>query len=409
MKEVLKDPILFFIALSIILACTSLGSPLFTATIYALTVLLITYKDGFKLFRHRSISLYLGFVAIVLIYSVFGKGTLSSSSYRMRVFSFISMFSTLIISYHLKTLKIKQVKGLLVVACIAIVFSIIGTTAVSFVNPMAVRIYGFGEVEAVDLEIASRYYSMGMMSYQQAHAFSVLAVVLSVVLLHVKNKWVKVFSAVLLILIIRLFFIMTITTALLLTILGVTLVFATFLSHGRLFVAISLTAAAVIVFFVAGFATIFLDFSSTTNAQITEKLVDLLAFAETGAFSGQLGGREELYIVSLKTFMNNPVFGWGSDNGSRQFIGEHSYFLDFLAYYGLFAFLFFLSWWKEFSSAKSFLPKDIQKYYIYSFIPAIGLCAFKGYSVCGSLPFMSLIIVQIVFLYIIDSDKSVCL
>lgn len=407
MKEILKDPVLFFMALSIVIACTSMGSALVTAAIFMITVLLILFRHNFKPLRSRSVTLYLCFVAIVLIYAGFGKGTLSPASFRMRTFSFITMISVFVMSYHLRTLNSKQINGLMKVAFIALLFSIIGTTAVSFINPMAVRIYGFGDVEDVDFEIANRYRMMGMMGYSLAHAFSVVAVGLSILVFRARNKWLKIISAILLVLTIRLLFMMTITTALLLAVIGVAIVLANHFSNGRVFVTISLTLAALAVFFLAGFATIFLDFSSNLNTEITKKLVDLFSFAESGVASGQAGYRQELYMASFKTFLSNPVFGWGSDNGSRQFIGEHSYMLDYLAYYGVFALLLFVSWFKEFFVLKPLLPNKLRSYYIFSFIPVAGLCAMKGYSVCVSLPFMSLVVVQLIFLYLMNSDKTV--
>lgn len=404
MKEILKDPVLFLMALSILVACTSVGSALITAAIFMITVVMILFKHNFKPLRSRSVALYLSFVAIAVFYAGFGKGTLSSTSFRMRTFTFIYMISVFVMSYYLKTLNSKQTAGLMKVAFVALLFSIIGTTAVSFIDPMAVRIYGFGEMEDVDFEIANRYHSMGMMGYSLAHAFSVVAVGLSVLVFRAPQKWLKIISAVLLALTIRLLFIMTITTALLLAVIGIAIVFANYFSKGRVVITISLTVAALVIFFLAGFATIFLDFSSNLNAEITKKLVDLFSFAETGVASGQAGYREELYMASFKTFLSNPLFGWGSDNGSRQFIGEHSYVLDYLAYYGVFASLLFISWYREYFCFKPILSKRLRSDYIISFIPVAGLCAMKGYSVCGSLPFMSLILVQLFFQYLMNNE-----
>lgn len=407
MKEILKDPVLFFMGLSILVACTSVGSALITAAVFMITIVLILFKHNFKPLCSRSVALFLSFVAIAFIYAGFGKGSLNSASFRMRAFSFINMISVFVMSYHLKTLNSKQTAGLMKVAFVALLFSIIGTTTVSFIDPMAVRIYGFGDMEDVDFEIANRYRSMGMMGYSLAHAFSVVAIGLSVLIFRAPQKWLKIISAVLLALTIRLLFIMTITTALLLAVIGVAIVFANYFSKGRVVVTISLTIVALVIFFLAGFATIFLDFSSNLNSEITKKLVDLFSLVETGVASGQTGYREELYMVSFKTFLSNPIFGWGSDNGSRQFIGEHSYMLDYLAYYGVFAALLFVSWYREYFQFTHNLPKKLKTDYLFSFIPVVGLCAMKGYSVCGSLPFMSLILVQLLFLYLNNSIKKV--
>ena len=410
MKEIFKDPVLFFMALSMVIACTSLGNATITALVYIATSVAIFLKDGVNPFRRRSLSLYMGFVLIVLIYAAFGKGTLSSSTFNMRFFAFINMFSVFMMSYHVKTLNAKQIKGLMSVAFIALLFSIIGTTAVSYIDPMAVRIYGFGDVEDVDMSIASRYHSMGMMGYGLAHGMSVVAVALSVLILQAKSKWLKIVSAVMLLLLIRLLFVMTITTALLLAVIGIAIVFANYFSNGRTFVTIALTVLIVAVFFLSGLSAMFLDFSGGVNSEITAKLGDAFSFVQSGSGEGQMGYREDLYMTSFRTFLSNPILGLGSDDGSRVYIGEHSYLLDYLAYFGLFAILFFLSWWNEYNSLKPSLSKAIRGYHYFAFIPVAGLFTLKAGSVCGSLPFMSLVFSQIFFLYIenqVETNRDV--
>lgn len=389
-----------------VIACTSLGNAMITALVYIATSVAIFIKDGVNPFRRRSLSLYMGFVLIVLIYAAFGKGTLSSRTFNMRFFAFINMFSVFMMSYHVKTLNAKQIKGLMSVAFIALLFSIIGTTAVSYIDPMAVRKYGFGDVEDVDMSIASRYHSMGMMGYALAHGMSVVAVCLSVLILQAKSKWLKIVSAVMLLLLIRLLFVMTITTALLLAVIGIAVVFANYFSNGRTFVTIALTVLIVAVFFLSGLSAMFLDFSGGANDEIYRKLADAFSYVETGSSEGQMGFRQQLYGASFRTFLSNPLFGWGSDNGSHLIIGDHSYFLDYLAYFGLFALLIFVAWWKEYKSMNQYLPKKIRSYYYYSFIPAVGLVAMKGASVCGTLPFMSLVLIQVIFRFLSDNDKS---
>lgn len=406
MKEILKDPVLFLIALSIVFACTSLGNSIITALVFTATTVSIFLKDGIKPFKRKSLILYLGFVAIVLIYAGFGKGTLSGRTFNMSIFSFISMFSVFMVSYHVKTLNNRQIKALMKVAMIALLFSIVGTTVVSYINPMAIRVYGFGEMEGADLEIASRYYRMGMMSYSLAHSMSVVVVGLSILILYARSKWLKIVSAVMLLLTLRLLFIMTITTALLLAVIGVAIVFANYFLGGRAFITISLTVLVVAGFFLTGLSAMFLDFSEGTNLEITKKLADLFSLAKSGAAQGQIGYRIELYWASLKTFFSNPIFGWGSDNGSRLIIGEHSYMFDYMAYYGLFALLLFLSWWNEYHFLKSYLTKNNKVFYYYAFIPVAGLFILKGSSVCGTLPFMSLVFIQIVFLYMDNLPKE---
>lgn len=400
MKEILKDPVLFFMALSVVVSCTSLGNTVIIALIYVLTVFSIFFKDGIKPFKSKPFILYLIFVAIVLIYSAFEKGTLSAETFRMRLFSFISITSAFVISFHLKTLNQRQIRGLLIVTIVSLLFSVIGTTFVSFIDPMAIRSYGFGEIEGSDIEITQRYQSMGMMSYPLAHTMPSIAMALSVIFCFSRNKFLKVLSVILLVMIVRFLFIMIITTSMLLTVIGVTAIFAGRFSGGKTIMTFSIVVAMLAIFFTTGIVTLFLDFSDATNMEISAKLSDAFAFVQTGTGEGQMGYREELYRASFRTFLSNPLFGWGSDNGSRTYIGEHSYLLDYLAYFGVFAVLLFLSWWKEFKSLKAFIPRDLKSYYYYTFIPFVAMFATKAESVCGLMIYISFVVVQIVFLYV---------
>lgn len=400
MKEIFKDPVLFFIALSIVVTCTSIGNNITFALVNVLTVLFVFLKDGTMCIKRKPFGLYMSFVAIVLVYSAFDRGALNAESFRTRLFSFISISSVFFISYHLKTLNSRQIKGLLIVTIVSVLFSAIGTTIVSYIDPMAIRFYGFGDVEGSDIELVQRYKSMGMMSYPLAHTMPLVAMALSILFCFSRSKFLKVLSVILLVMVVRILFIMTITTAMLLTVIGVTAIFAGFFSGGKPILSITIVIAMLLVFFTTGIVTMFLDFSNATNTEISAKLSDFFVSVQTGAGEGQMGYREELYRASFRTFLSNPFFGWGSDNGSRTHIGEHSYLLDYLAYYGLFALLLFLSWWKEYKLLKPLIPSNLKSYYYYTFIPFLVMCATKAESVCGVMVYSLLVFVQIVFLYV---------
>ena len=405
MKITLRDPVLLLFSLSVFTISTSLIGGVVSAVVYLVTVLSILYKDGLKPFHGKPLLLLLLFYIVVIIYSAFGRGTLNSLSFKTELYAVISILSCFIFSFHLRKFKTDEIRVLFYVFLVCILFSVIATTYVGFINPMAIRQYGFGSLDESEMSEAMMYQSLGMMSYSLAHSMSVVAMGLCAIICYSHKRWLKIFAFVFLLLVFRLLFIMTITTALVLTCIGVSLIFATYLSRGRVVLAISLVILFVAVFFFAGFASLFLDFSQGVNMNISAKLTDLFSYIETGAGEGQLGYRQELYSASFNTFLHNPLFGWGIDNGSRRVIGEHSFVLDYLAYYGLFAILFFAAWWKGFQIAGSNLSKRLRTSYYFSFIPVVGLLSLKGHSVCSSLPFFSLIFLQIVFFYLDNTNR----
>lgn len=406
MKASLKDIVLYSISLSILAVSTSLFGTVPTVIILLATVFLIINKDGFGSFHRRSMLYLWLFYVIVVVYAAFGRGALNTITLKMELFASITMFSVFFLSYHLKRINNDQIRFLLVVFLIAVSFSAIATSYVGMINPMALREYGFGEILDADIEEASQYHSMGMMSYSMAHAMSVVCMGLSALFCYSSNKPLKIVSLLLLVVIIRVLFIMTITTALMLTVIGVIFIFATFFSKGNVALSIVIVSLVVFVFFGLGYSSDFLDFSQDKNADITRKIGDAFSYVEIGAGGSQAAYRLELYNVSLRTFFRNPFLGMGIDNGSRKVIGDHSYLFDYLAYYGLSALLLFGAWWKEYTVLASSLSQRLKSCYYFSFIPVLGLFTLKARSVCSVLPFFSLVFLQIVYLYLNHEIKT---
>jgi len=74
------------------------------------------------------------------------------------------------------------------------------------------------------------------------------------------------------------------------------------------------------------------------NTVISTKFMDLAQGFVSDSVGSQTAARSQLYLVSLKTFLQNPFFGiYGPFGGSfNAKVGGHSGWLDLLAYYGLF-------------------------------------------------------------------------
>lgn len=74
------------------------------------------------------------------------------------------------------------------------------------------------------------------------------------------------------------------------------------------------------------------------NDVIRSKFIDLAQMFIHDAAGAQTSVRGQLYMSSLQTFLENPLFGvYGPFGNDTQYtIGGHSGWLDFLAYYGIF-------------------------------------------------------------------------
>lgn len=393
-------------ALSILAATTSLMGNIATVVVFIFTSVAIVTKDGISLSVSKPMTYLWLFFFIVILYSLFGYGKLNEKTFNTELFAAISILSVFIMSSYVKFFKDSQIRALLWFFILCIIYDVIGTTYVSVINPMALREYGFGGLEGAELLTATQYYSLGMMSYGLAHAMSIVAVGLSVLICYSSNKFLKIVSIVLLFMIIRILFVMTITTALLLSILGCSIIFAVYFSKGKVLTSLLFVGLLFVAFFSSGLLLTALDFAEGNNNEIAVKLIDFVTFAQTGSDEGQAGYRQSLYSVSFNTFLHNPILGGGKDNGSRNVIGEHSYLFDYLAYYGLFALLFFLAWWKDFKSSVKRVSKKLRITYYCTFIPVIGMVVLKAQSVCGIMPIFSLVFLQIVFTHLDNEGKK---
>lgn len=88
------------------------------------------------------------------------------------------------------------------------------------------------------------------------------------------------------------------------------------------------------------FSPLFLKLAEifSDNAILYQKFLELSYIFNSGDIVGQTGDRKELYLMSFKTFLENPFFGIYGPFGNNEAasIGDHSGWFDLLGYYGLF-------------------------------------------------------------------------
>lgn len=405
MKSLFKKTEVPLIALTCTVLLTNFLSTIPILILLLLTSTAILRKDGFKIFNSKSFKLLTYFYIIFIIYGMLGLGVLSNGKFKPHLFSFILVYSVFIISSHLRYLEWGQIKTLLYFSIIAFAICVGITAFIATINPMAIRLC-FRDVEGAEEIEASVYRSMGIMSYELAHSISILSIGISALVCYAKKWLLRFFSICLLVVIIKLQFDMTITTALLLSIIGSLIVFVNKFANGKILITFIILFLVMVTFFSMGLITDFLSFAEDSNTVIFKKLNDLFESLMSGSGQGQVDYRDELYTTSLNTFLSNPILGMGIDNGSRKIIGEHSFFLDYLAYYGLFALLYFWAWWVQYKSTLLRKDNKYRQICLYSFLPIGMLVLLKASSVCISMPFASLVFLQIVFLYLQNEEHA---
>lgn len=405
MRSLIKQPEVLFIAIVCAVSMTNFLSTLPLLALFALTDLAIIQKSGTQIFNQKSFKLITIFYVIFLLYGILGHGILATGKYKPQIFSAVSIYTVYLISNYIRNLDRIQIKNLLYISIFSFTICVAITSYISTIDPMAIRLT-FRFAEEGGAAEADLYRSMGVMSYGLAHAISVISVGFSALFCYAKKKWLRIFSVCLWVLMIKLQFDFTITTALLLSILGSLIIIVNKVAKGKVLITLTFLIIIGMLFLSMGLASEVLGFAEGANQQIFHKLDDFFLSIESGSGQGQMDYRDELYNVSFNTFLSNPIFGWGVDNGSRTVIGEHSFLFDYLAYYGIFAFLYFGSWWSQY---KNILLNDcnlFKQVCLYSFIPVCMLVTLKASSVCTLMPFASLVFLPLVFMYLQNTETE---
>lgn len=373
--------------------------------LFFLADLAIIYNKGGQIYKQKSFKLLTLFYIIFLFYGLLEHGILATGKYKPQIFSMVSMYTVYLISNYVSGLESKKIRNLLLISIFSFTICVAITFYISTIDPMAIRVM-FRFAEEGDAAEADLYRSIGVMSYGLAHAISVISVGFSALFCYAQRRWLRIFSLCLWILMIMLQFIFTITTALILSVLGSLIIIVNKVAKGKILISLTVLILLGMLFLSMGFASDILGFAEGANQQIFHKLDDFFLSIETGSGQGQMDYRDELYNVSISTFLSNPIFGWGIDNGSRTVIGEHSFLLDYLAYYGLFAFLYFGSWWTQYKKVLIHNNNIFKQVCIYSFIPVCLLVTLKASSVCVSMPFASLVFLPLVFKYLQNMESK---
>lgn len=383
---------------------TNFLSTLPLLALFFITDIAIIHNCGNQIYRQKSFKLLTLFYVILLLYGLLEHGVLATGKYKPQIFSIVSMYTVYLVSNYISGLDSKKIRNLLWVSIFSFTICVAITSYISTIDPMAIRLT-FRYAEEGDAAEADLYRSMGIMSYGLAHAISVISVGFSALFCYSNKRWLRIISICLWLLIIKLQFDFTITTALLLSVLGSLIIIVNKFAKGKTLVTLTVLMVLGMLFLSMGLASEILGFAEGANLQIFLKLDDFFFSLESGSGQGQMDYRDELYSVSFNTFLSNPIFGWGVDNGSRRVIGEHSFLLDYLAYYGIFALLYFGSWWTQYKKVLLQENNTFKQICLYSFLPVCLLVTLKASSVCVSMPFASLVFLPLVFTYLQNAKK----
>ncbi len=227
------------------------------------------------------------------------------------------------------------------IAFITIIFYVLGAvqTYIGLHNfPNAARVLAVG---GLDYQYREMYSNMGIGGFNFVYSSCFLAIMLIHPLRKEKNTFSKKTRFLLFVgLIILLLMILkaSYAIAILITLFGIGMVFVVrnktsfYLLLIILLLTLFIIPKEVIAQILMEGANLFHD-----NKIISEKFSDLAKSFVDVSSSSQTGYRFELYFSSLKTFIENPLFGINGPFGKGDFnVGGHSGWFDMMAYFGLF-------------------------------------------------------------------------
>lgn len=349
------------------------------------TILIVsnTYHSQIK-----SIILFTIFIIVNLSYFAFNKGHLL----RQDILIYYTLFSCLLISQSLPHLNKKHIQYLAFLIFALVIFSLINSIIIGIKDPMAIRMYTFGsENDQFHIEQAREYTRNGLMTYYNAHMLSCLPPILVYLSINADRYWKKVFLFSVAIATIYLFALMVVTTSFLSSLICSIIVLFIYSKNKLSFSITSVLSVFIIGYTLSSFNAydVLLD-----NDTFTEKITDLNHLKE-GQSVGQVQTRESLYKQSIQLIYENPILGLAELDD----IGDHSFFLDFYALYGLFSLIFWWAWYEGIKTITNMFENSQRKILWICLIPIIILTLTKSRVFMANYFFASFVLCPLLIMY----------
>lgn len=392
------------VALSIVASFSTIPPNVLKLAMYVLSLLITLYVfKGSPMRNYKPLILLFVFFIVELLWKMMGYGHLGNTN--SIVLNYTSMFTCAILASGLFYLSHIQLKGLFILIILLLIESIVATILLSYLMPSGIVRYAIDAERMGEIGINENIFRTGLVSYPLAHIWCAVLVSCLVFSFESKRKVTKLFFLLLAFAIAYVLFHNTITTSLLVGVICCGIVIVYYLSRGNLRA-----------FFTLSFLIVFLGLSSssfisnvvanmannTKNTQITKKFMAISENIEgDDSDDNQVSRRGNAYAKSWKAFFRNPLLGLAEKHdkpGAINPAGDHSTVPDMLAYYGVFSFFLFASWWTEIKRIRRGLTGKLR----FSFL----ICAFSiilmaflkgGFHVTYML--FTFLVLKIIFMY----------
>lgn len=399
------------VALSIVASFSTIPPNVLKLAMYVLSLLITLYVfKGPPMRNYKPLILLFVFFIVELLWKMMGFGHLGNTN--SIVLNYTSMFTCAILASGLFYLSHIQLKWLFILIILLLIESIVATISLSFLMPSGIVRYAINAEHMGEIGINENIFRTGLVSYPLAHIWCAVLVSCLIFFFESKRKVTKVFFLILAVAIGYVLFHNTITTSLLVGVVCCGFVLVYYFSQGNL--RVFLTLSILIVFLGISLSSYISETmvnmaGNTDNTQITKKFMAISENIEgDDSDDNQVSRRGNAYTKSWKAFIRNPILGLAEKHdkpGATNPAGDHSTVPDMLAYYGVFSFFLFSSWWTEIKRIRRALTGKLK----FSFL----LCAFSiilvaflkgGFHVTYML--FTFLVLKIIFMYM-ETQKSV--
>lgn len=369
--------------LTVLIACfmITMLTPFFGLLIWSIVSLILILYCVFN-YTKNTLSkplLYLTlFFMVAIVYGAIGKGYGLTNGL---VLIFLAYYVGTVACVNIKDLTKKQINSLFKLLIILLLYKILGTFFVLLIDPNAVRNWGYlvQLTNATDISQYRNYRYMGMYTYGEGEALSIILPALVSLFLNTKKRPVRICLIVLIIGGLTTQYIATLTTTFLLSVVFCAFVllrhfFASGMKGGLIK---GLGLLAIVVF------SFYLIIHNNENDFFLRKMAELEYSYNEGAAVGDVEKRSDLYMQSLEVCARNPILGMGVipaqyNNYTSQTVSFHTALLDYWGLFGAFTLLFFLCWKGSVQSFLSLLDKKKKRLYSISYISLFFLLLLKG-------------------------------
>lgn len=342
-------------------------------------------------FNFKAYRLIIAFIIVDIVYWLIGKG-FSNTSLNGFVYSTFEFLTGITVCRCVKYLTPRQIKFIFYLFLFVLTYSFFWTVYNLLEDPTFLRELGYAENGSLSIP----FYRRGL-TYGNGEALAVILPAITAYSLFSRNRMVMVFTMLIVVCGIIIQYVATLATTAFLSSIFCSIVIVSFVYKSKNVKIQIITAAIMVVAISWGIHFISLN----ENAQLLIKIADMKDSYSSKQATGQVAGRFELYEMSIKAFINNPLLGLGNvpvefGASTKNAVGMHAALLDYLGLFGIFALLLFGAWKRTIKDCLNILSEEYKKTYILCAWSLFFLLLLKGGTTLGTNFIFSTAIISII-------------